>query len=1127
MKTRRRSARGPMAVAVALLCLDSIVAHAQISHVRIRTAERGVYELTPADLAAAGVPVSDPGFDPRTLKLAFDHWKPAALLPDSTPASWQSDYRLGESAIWVTGEDDGHFDGEDRLIFYALGPEGWDDLAGPADSLAYSEHPYDRSNYAWLDWGGSAGLRMQQRSVALPAPPQDPVVTRVWHREHREQDLFFAGVGDLLSWLRIRASGPENAVDFDLDLGTDSTATGDLRLQFGDTSGLGATVTVQLNGALLGTTPRLFGNTAPRVAFEHVTLRAHNRLTFQPNNQGSAVFCELDAAWTRPLTADAGGRLEWSEQARAGARVYELQGFGGAKPLVFDVTNDRRVERLTDVDQGPASLWQLHDARSSGQRMKYAAIIAPRRLNPQTDLELHRTAPIRERTSSPDMLIVTHPDLLPAAERLAAYRRQHLPGVTNADVLVTTTQDIYDNFCGGRQDPLAVRNWIKYLYRLSNPSRLAYVLLLGDATRDPRQVLAGTPPTLVPAVHPAYADARAAREFAVEDWFGAMSDLQNNRFVPNATLAVGRLPARSLEEADVMVDKILAYEDDGNIGPWRGRVLMAADDECNPSSGCSEALWTGNAEALAARVPADFDLHKVYLTEYPLEGSQKPTARAALIREWTAGAAVFCYIGRGAIGQLADEVLLLSADVPALTNAGRLPVVLKFHDNDAAFDRPTIQSFAELLVASPVGGAIADIGPTSAVYASPGFNLALRQFQQLFATGGARPQTLGVIHRLAKGTPNQGTESFVLIGDPALLVRLPSARVSFDVGAGQLQTGRRAHVEGFVHMPENSEPLLDFEGLADVEVLGNADESGYRGGDGLVIPYVLPGKPIYRGRVAVHAGRFAVDFTVPPPPARAALLPASRSQSPNESLGPGARIAAYAWSGARDAKGGRDGLVVVESGTPDSSIAPPQIRLAFPGNATRVAASAVLTARLADENGIWIAGVSAPSSIRIQLDSNEPVDITDTYRAEEGSDMSGSFAFPLPSLPAGPHRATVFASDNLGNAATASLEFEVVDTPSQSLAEFGAGPNPTRGSAEFSFVLDAPAEVDLRIFSVDGRAVFHIRQQHDGLRRGLLRWNGKNAAGGDAASGIYFYRLDVHRPGSPSELRTGKLAVLR
>ena len=321
--------------------------------------------------------------------------------------------------------------------------------------------------------------------------------------------------------------------------------------------------------------------------------------------------------------------------------------------------------------------------------------------------------------------------------------------------------------------------------------------------------------------------------------------------------------------------------------------------------------------------------------------------------------------------------------------------------------------------------------------------------------------------------------------------------------------------------------MLAFEGLAEVEVLGNADESGYQGREGLAIPYVLPGKPIYRGRVAVHAGRFAVDFTVPRQPAVAASPPTSRIQNPTEKLGPGARIAVYAWSGALDAKGGRDGVVLIESGTPDSSIAPPQIRLAFPGDATRVTTSAVLTARLADENGIWIAGVSAPSSIRIQLDSNDAVDITETYRSEEGSDMSGSVAFPLPSLPAGRHHATVFASDNLGNAATGSLEFEVVEMPSQSVAEFRAGPNPTRGSVDFTFVLDAPAEIDLRIFSVDGREVFRARQQHDGLRRGFLGWNGKSTAGGVAASGIYFYRLDVRRPGSQPEQRTGKLAVLR
>jgi hypothetical protein len=52
--------------------------------------------------------------------------------------------------------------------------------------------------------------------------------------------------------------------------------------------------------------------------------------------------------------------------------------------------------------------------------------------------------------------------------------------------------------------------------------------------------------------------------------------------------------------------------------------------------------------------------------------------------------------------------------------------------------------------------------------------------------------------------------------------------------------------------------------------------------------------------------------------------------------GAGGRIGAYAWSASLDAKGGRNGVVLKHGTWEDVSTAPPEIRLAFGGGATRV-----------------------------------------------------------------------------------------------------------------------------------------------------------------------------------------------
>jgi len=1095
------------------------------NRLRVRIPARGIYALTAADLAAAGVPVLDAGFDPRTLRLAFDGWKPVPLQADSIPASWQADYAMSEVAIWVAGEDDGRLDAADGVVFYALGPAGWDDLAGVADSLAHSQHPYDRFDYGWLVWGGGPGLRMETRSASAQEPLADPPVTRTWHREHREEDRLFVPVGDLLAWERIHPA-TTTRVEFELDLGTDSTATGALRLQFGSVFMATSLLEVRLNDFLLGNAAFIPADGASRSSFESVPLRAHNTLALRldgPPDSGTRVLLELEATWARSLVADAQGELGWSARPGTNEQIYELAGFGSTPPLLLDVTDHRRPLRLTDLTPvGDPVHWRARHGRGAGRRVHYLATTTPRRMDPETDLELRDVIPLRSRTSSPDMLIVTHPDLVPAVERLAAHRRTHLPGVTNPEVLVTTTRDIYENFSGGRQDPLAIRNWVKFLYGLSTEPRLAYLLLFGDATQDPRQALPGALPTLVPAVQPSYADARARQAYAVEDWFGAMHTPAPNAPAPQSVVSIGRLPARNLAEADRMVDKILAYESDASFGAWRGRVLVAADDECSPLAGCGEVYFTGNAESLCGRIPAALDVDKVYMTEYPRVGARKPAARAALIQAWSEGCALVAYNGRGNGAQLADEVLLLASDVPLLTNGARLPLVLTFHDDGADFDRMTTQTYLEHSLASPAGGAIAAIGATAWAFIGPGYTLAVRQFTELFRAGATTQQPVGLMHRLAKRA-TRGTEQFVLLGDPALVLRLPRALVTFTSGADSLAGGQRARIAGIVHLPGETTPLNDFDGNVDIEVRGNADESGYRRTEPppLEIAYVLPGTPIYRGQAEVRAGRFAFEFTVPP------LFETDSTGAKSTLLGPGGRVAAYAWNSVLDAKGGRDGVVLTRGTMHDSSLAPPQIRVSFPSGALRVTVGAMLTAVIEDENGICIVGDTPERSILLQLDGDEPIDITAAYRSTGGSDIAGTVSVPLPALPPGPHRATLSASDNLGNIASASLEFEIIEAASLSLTALRASPNPTRGGTDFTFLLDVAADIELRVFGVDGREVFHSRQHHDGLRRGLVRWNGRSTSGRPVTSGVYLYKLEVRPAGSPIQHRTGKLAVLR
>jgi hypothetical protein len=124
----------------------------------------------------------------------------------------------------------------------------------------------------------------------------------------------------------------------------------------------------------------------------------------------------------------------------------------------------------------------------------------------------------------------------------------------------------------------------------------------------------------------------------------------------------------------------------------------------------------------------------------------------------------------------------------------------------------------------------------------------------------------------------------------------------------------------------------------------------------------------------------------------------------------------------------------------------------FPNDRTRVKAGTLLTAEIRDENGINIQGTSLRNSIYLDFDhSNNPLDVTGQFRYTAGSDSAGSVAVPIPGdLTPGAHTATLIASDNLQNTATATLDFQVVDEAVVQLVNVLAFPNPFKDWTRFS-----------------------------------------------------------------------------
>jgi hypothetical protein len=83
-------------------------------------------------------------------------------------------------------------------------------------------------------------------------------------------------------------------------------------------------------------------------------------------------------------------------------------------------------------------------------------------------------------------------------------------------------------------------------------------------------------------------------------------------------------------------------------------------------------------------------------------------------------------------------------------------------------------------------------------------------------------------------------------------------------------------------------------------------------------------------------------------------------------------------------------------------------------------------------------------------------------------------------------------------------------------------PNPAPGSFTLRFAQPREARASLSIYDVSGRLVRQVERGELTAGEHVVRWNGRDDAGGIVPAGIYFLRLDVD-----GDLLTRRLVVVR
>jgi len=386
-----------------------------------------------------------------------------------------------------------------------------------------------------------------------------------------------------------------------------------------------------------------------------------------------------------------------------------------------------------------------------------------------------------------DYVLIAPVDLFEAGAALARYRSEQ-----GLAAVAVRAEAIYDRYSHSYPAAEALRDYLVELRR-RHPPGPRFVTLMGDARKDYLEWRGFSAGNLVPT----FSIPVAADEINASDT--RIVDLEGEDGIPE--ISIGRLPARSAAEARRMVEKIQSYEQSA-AGSWLARALFVTGlpkfgGEINPFVRSSEEL-------IVAAVPAGLRREKLFLERslvrdprFVTDRVPDPQATKKILQLFNQGLGLAHYSGHGGLNVWEDRQLLTLEDVPGLKNGERLPLVISMSCFTAYFDDTELGCIGEELVNARGGGAIAFWGSSGRSSMHGNFQLSELVFRALFET---QIETVGQLFDAVKaryldaGGNRQMADAYVLLGDPALQLKLP--RPTLKLTAAPVPGAARLRLEG-------------------------------------------------------------------------------------------------------------------------------------------------------------------------------------------------------------------------------------------------------------------------------------------------------------------------------------------
>ncbi|MFQ6677253.1 MAG: type IX secretion system sortase PorU [Fidelibacterota bacterium] len=1010
---------------------------------------------------------------------------------------------LVEISMFVTGEDNEKLDNDDLFQFYGRGANGFDQNG---ETIKHHQNLYFTDNHYWLLIPDDSNIRGKRIKTAASPSTTSLSLDYATSYIHIENDVINPFLGGLIwtgsgfgrgsSFTVVpKINDPEPSVSAEIKVSIRGSFT-DLDYVM-NTSGISKnhTIFVYLNERGIAKDTITFSGANQRSGKFSVNgfdLKEGVNLIYLDNKSTSSSysFPHFDYAtirYGRKLNID-NSPFEFFAPITGNSVSFNFS--GTLAPNVWDIT-DVTQPKMVDIAFNNSN-YSMNVDLPSDTLMRFI-LFKDTDVSPITNMDLisgHSFTQLRHNNAGVDHLIIGPGKYESASQPLADHR-----GSSKFIPLET----IYDEFSGGNADPTAIRRFLQWTNeQWSNPIPYS-VLFMGDADYDYRNISGESGIKVPTIIKGAYGNR------AVDDRLAAFSGR-----IPD--LAIGRFPAKNVDEVQDYVEKIIEYETHPVLGYWRQRVTLVADDGARPEDdGPHGSISTGKSHTLNSENASKFispriEVQKLYMLEYPevsdasSYGVIKPDATEALFDILTEGTAIINYIGHGSEHQWAQEKLLVQdrGDIGQIETNMKLPVWIAGTCSWGHFDFLDKESFAEELIRQPMEGASSIITTSRPIAVSSNAAYIVKLFKAIFPDLSVTDAPIGVVLQSVKDGNSSG-ELFHLFGDPSMPLPIPEKEINMThIVPDTLSSLDTARVFGRLTSPTGA------SGVGVIR-LADADRDVTRqyiiNSKTQEISYTLPGPILFKGQFSITENNFSARLRIPKDisysttPAHLNSYVQLNSEPPTEALGILNNI-------------------FLKSGKPISDTQGPIISLETETGRLlqdndHLQKDEKIIIRISDPIGINLTGEVGHEIIVSNLNDDMKKNMSSQYIYDENSITTGVIQFPHDGTDS-PLSLHIKAWDNANN--PSEKEFTLYLFENQTLNIFNVlnFPNPYSTTTQFAFELTSDANVSIDIFTLGGRRIMSIPEEQFSEGYHYINWNGRDAYGERLANGVYLYRLKAN-----------------